>query len=111
LFNAGRIALIGTIAELGRQVLGGGFALEIEADGGQAVARRLAAISGVSEVTGTAGAFRLLCVRDVRAEAAAEVIAAGGRLKRLSFDQPSLEAIYTRYFHDAGLEGEVRHAA
>ena len=33
LFNAGRIALLGTVPELARQVLGGGYNLEVEADG------------------------------------------------------------------------------
>src|SRR5262249_12152865 len=33
LFNQGRIALIGSIPELGRQVLGGGFRVEVEAEG------------------------------------------------------------------------------
>ena len=33
LFNAGRIVLMGTVAELGRQVLGGGYAVDVEADG------------------------------------------------------------------------------
>ena len=37
------------------------------------------------------------------------VVAAGGRLLRLSVDEPSLEAIYARYFQ-SGLAG-VRHAA
>jgi ABC-2 type transport system ATP-binding protein len=46
--------------------------------------------------------------RDVRPEAAAAVVGAGGRLLRLSVDEPSLEAIYTRYFQTH--EGE-RHAA
>ena len=41
---------------------------------------------------------RLLADRDVRPEAAAAVVAAGGRLKRLSVEDPSLEAIYTHYF-------------
>ena len=31
LFNAGRIVLMGTVAQLGRQVLGGGYAVEVEA--------------------------------------------------------------------------------
>ena len=35
-------------------------------------------------------------------------MAAGGRLKQLSLDQPSLETIYTRYFQN---EQEARHAA
>ncbi len=46
------------------------------------------------------GRWRIACDRDVRAEAAAEVVAAGGRLKQLSLDQPSLETIYTRYFQN-----------
>jgi len=34
----------------------------------------------------------------LRGEAAAAVVAGGGRLKQLSLDRPSLETIYTRYF-------------
>ena len=33
LFNGGKIALMGTVAELGRQVLGGGYVVDIEAEG------------------------------------------------------------------------------
>ena len=33
LFNEGKIALLGTVPELGRQVLGGGFRVEVEAEG------------------------------------------------------------------------------
>jgi len=111
LFNAGKIALIGTVAELGSQVLGGGFAVEVEAEQGPHLALRLGAIPGVRGVEEPAeGHFRLLCDRDVRPEAAAEVVAAGARLKRLAFDQPSLETIYTRYFQSVK-SGETRHAA
>jgi len=35
-------------------------------------------------------------------------VAASGRLKQLSLDQPSLENIYTRYFQNAP---EEKHAA
>jgi ABC-2 type transport system ATP-binding protein len=49
--------------------------------------------------------------RDVRSDAAAAAVAAGGRLLRLSVDEPSLEAIYTRYFHDAAQPTGVQHAA
>src|SRR5262249_684985 len=41
LFNQGNIALIGTVPELGRQVLGGGFRVEAEAEG-QGLAERIA---------------------------------------------------------------------
>jgi ABC-2 type transport system ATP-binding protein len=107
LFQDGRIALMGSVAELGRQVLGGGFAVEVEAEG-QGLAERLAQVPGVTSVETTGpDRVRLLADRDVRPDAAVAVVAAGGRLRRLSVEDPSLEAIYTRYFHDHG----GRHAA
>jgi ABC-2 type transport system ATP-binding protein len=109
LFNNGRIALMGTVAELGRQVLGGGYAVEVEATGGADIAKRLSGLQGVRGVVEPApGRFRMTCDSDLRAEAAAEVVAAGGRLSQLSLDQPSLETIYTHYFKN---QQEVRHAA
>ena len=50
----------------------------------------------------------MTCDRDLRGEAAAAVVAAGGRLTQLSLDQPSLETVYTRYFQNAQ---EARDAA
>jgi ABC-2 type transport system ATP-binding protein len=109
LFNEGRIALMGTVADLGRQVLGGGFAVEVEADGGTDIVQRLSSLSGVRSVKQPApGKWRLTCDRDLRAEAAAEVIRAGARLSKLSLDEPSLETIYRRYFQV--VQG-VSHAA
>ena len=107
LFQAGKIVLIGTVEELGRKVLGGGFAVEVEAQG-ERLDERLRQVPGVRavELTGP-DRFRLLAERDVRPEAAAAVVAAGGRLTRLSVEEPSLEVIYTRYFETQG----VRHAA
>jgi ABC-2 type transport system ATP-binding protein len=110
LFNGGKIALMGSVSELGRQVLGGGYAVEVEADGGEGVRVRLGAIPGVRGVTESrAGRLRLLCDRDVRPEAAAAVVAAGGRLRSLMLDEPSLETIYTRYFQST--QEEARNAA
>src|SRR5205085_269858 len=113
LFQAGRIALMGTVAELGREVLGGGFAVEIETRDGAGLAQRLALIPGVHGVEDLGGGrVRLLADRDVRPEAAAEVVAAGAKLLRLSVEEPSLEAIYTRYFQNTALAGtEGRDAA
>jgi ABC-2 type transport system ATP-binding protein len=109
LFNEGNIVLMGTVPELGRQVLGGGFRVEVEALG-RGLAERLAAVHGVQKVETIApDRFRLLSERDVRPEAAAAVIGGGGRLLRLSVEEPSLEAIYTRYFQNTR-EGEG-HAA
>jgi ABC-2 type transport system ATP-binding protein len=107
LFQKGRIVLIGTVAELGRKILGGGYAVEVEAQGA-GLAERLKQVPGVTAVeqTGT-DRVRLLADRDVRPEAAAAVVSAGGRLLRLSVEEPSLEVIYTRYFQDQG----ERHAA
>ena len=110
LFRSGRIALMGTVAELGRQVLGGGFVVEIEAQGG-GLAPRLARIPGVSAVEeGPGGRIKLRADRDVRAEAAAEIIGAGGGLTYLSIEEATLEAIYARHFQGT-VEGGRRHAA
>jgi ABC-2 type transport system ATP-binding protein len=114
LFSAGRIALMGTVPDLGREVLGGGYVVDIEADG-TGLAERLALIPGVSGVEKTGvGKLRLHADRDVRPEAAAEVVAMEGRLKYLGVQEPSLEAIYTRYFEaqpDGAMKEGTRHAA
>jgi ABC-2 type transport system ATP-binding protein len=118
LFSGGKIALMGTVAELGREVLGGGYVVDIEADGA-GLAERLALIPGVSGVERTGiGKLRLHADRDVRPEAAAEVVAMQGRLKYLGVQEPSLDAIYTRYFETRPDEEMVmkdkegtRHAA
>ncbi len=107
LFQAGKIVLIGTVAELGRQVLGGGFAVEVEARG-SGLAERLSEVPGVTAVEQRGpDRVRLLADRDVRPDAAAAVVAAGGKLFRLSVEEPSLEMIYTRYFQEHG----AQHAA
>ena len=38
LFSGGKIVLMGTVPELGRKVLGGGYAVEVEADAGEGIA-------------------------------------------------------------------------
>jgi ABC-2 type transport system ATP-binding protein len=113
LFSSGRIALMGSVSELGREVLGAGYVVDIEAEGA-GLAERLALIPGVSGVEQTGiGKLRLRADRDVRPEAAAEVVAMHGRLKYLGVEAPSLEAIYTHYFEaksQTPKEG-TRHAA
>ena len=49
-------------------------------------------------------------LRDVRAQAAVAVVNAGGQLRRLSVEEPSLDAIYTRYFQNQSEQG-AQHAA
>jgi ABC-2 type transport system ATP-binding protein len=101
LFSNGNIVLVGTVRELGKRVLGGGMHIEVEAEG-SGLAERLKKLLGVSsvEVVGP-HRFRLLADRDLRPEAAAAVVAASGRLFRLSAEEPSLEMIYTHYFQSA----------
>ncbi|HEY1154335.1 MAG TPA: ABC transporter ATP-binding protein [Pseudolabrys sp.] len=98
LFQSGRIVLMGPVGDLARQVLGAGFVVEVEAEG-HGLDRRLAAVPGVSAVASAGqNRYRLTADRDVRPEAARAVVAAGGALTRLSVDEPSLDAIYARYF-------------
>ena len=108
LFNLGNIALLGSVAELGRQVLGIGYHVDLEAEG-QGLTEKLKTVPGVRAVE-AAGSnhLRIYAERDVRADAAATVIAAGGRLLRLSVETPSLDLIYNRYFENAA---GGRHAA
>jgi ABC-2 type transport system ATP-binding protein len=112
LFQAGHIVLMGPVTDLARQVLGAGFVVEVEADGA-GLARRLAAIAGVTNVeTLAADRFRMTADRDVRPDAAYAVVAANGSLRRLSVDEPSLEAIYSRYFQNqTNQHGGKRDAA
>ena len=109
LFQSGRIALMGTVAELAREVLGSGFAVDVEAEG-QGLGDKLRAIPGVSSVEAAGeNRFRMLADRDVRPEAAAAVVGAGGKLRQLAVDEPSLDAIYNRFFQKQATE--ARHAA
>ncbi|HXF87693.1 MAG TPA: ABC transporter ATP-binding protein [Xanthobacteraceae bacterium] len=107
LFDKGRIVLMGTVPQLARQVLGGGYHVEVEADGA-GLAEKLAQVPGVRSVERLGpGRLRLLSDDDVRPQAAAAVVNAGGALRRLSVEEPSLDAIYNRYFQ----KQEVAHAA
>jgi ABC-2 type transport system ATP-binding protein len=114
LFQAGRIVLMGSVPDLARQVLGAGFVVEVEAEAaaGTDLEQRLASVQGVTAVVRTApDRFRLTAEHDVRPEAARAVVAANGLLRRLSVDEPSLEAIYTSFFDREKRGQEVRHAA
>jgi len=107
LFNSGKIALLGTVPELAREVLGGGYNVEVEADG-EGLALKFSDIAGVRAVDQSGPSrYRLLAETDVRPQAAAAVVNAGGALRRLSIAEPSLDAIYNAYFQSRG----VRNAA
>jgi ABC-2 type transport system ATP-binding protein len=108
LFNKGEIALLGTVGELGQQVLGVGYYVDLEAEGAGAL-DKLKSLQGVRSIE-QAGPnhVRIYAERDVRSDAAAAVISAGGRLLRLSVETASLDLIYNRYFENAS---GGRHAA
>ncbi|GAB1576559.1 ABC transporter ATP-binding protein [Bordetella petrii] len=109
LFRRGRIALMGSVPELARQVLGTGFAVDVQAQGPD-LSAQLGQVRGVHSVrTLGPGHYRLLAEDDVRADAARAVVQAGGDLHRLSVDLPSLDAIYNRFFQDADTK-EADHA-
>jgi len=104
LFNRGRIAIAGTVADLANQVLGGGHVVDVEARG-PGIRERLAAIPGVVRVQILApDLYRIDCQRDLRAEIARS-LATGAELLGIRFAAPSLNEVYTRYFD------EVRDAA
>jgi ABC-2 type transport system ATP-binding protein len=105
LFNAGRVALCGTVPELGRQVLGGGHRILVEARGSD-IERSLAAIPGIIRVRREAeDRYVLEAESDIRPAVAVSITRAGGALLSLGIRQASLESVYTRYFE------EVAHAA
>jgi ABC-2 type transport system ATP-binding protein len=104
LFNRGRIALAGKVADLARQVLGGGHVIDIEAHGA-GVSERLGHLPGVVRVQMLGpDLYRIDCARDLRPEIARE-LAPFCALLGIRFAEPSLNEVYTRYFD------EVRDAA
>ncbi|NLS19086.1 ABC transporter ATP-binding protein [Rhizobium sp. P40RR-XXII] len=105
LFHRGRIGLVGRVTDLASQVLGGSYIIEVEADGCDA-AKILAEIPQITRVTAIASdVTRVDAKIDIRAEIASRIVAADGRLKRLSMDRSSLDEVYVRYFE------QVDHAA
>ncbi|HEX2887413.1 ABC transporter ATP-binding protein [Vineibacter terrae] len=99
LFNRGAIAMQGTVKALGQQVLGAGHAAHVEADGVD-VEARLRGVAGVQTVERDGRGWKLIADHDVMAEVAQAIVQGGGRLQRLAAADPSLEAIYTRYFEE-----------
>ncbi|HJQ55997.1 MAG TPA: ABC transporter ATP-binding protein [Vineibacter sp.] len=99
LFSRGNIVLQGTVKELGQQVLGAGHAAHVEADGID-VAAKLNGIAGVQKLERDGRGWKLIADRDVMADVAQATVQGGGRLQRLAAAEPSLEAIYARYFQE-----------
>ncbi len=107
LFHRGRILAEGTVEELARQVLHGGYQVVLQVENGSAeLETRLRDIPEVVQVRRDAPSqYVLEATADVRSEAAKAAVMAGGNLKALNVEVPDLDEIYARYF-----EG-VDHAA
>jgi ABC-2 type transport system ATP-binding protein len=103
LFRQGRLRLEGTVEELARQVLGGGYRVRLDLErADDALVRRLSSLDGVAQGRRLPqGGVLLEAGRDVRAEAARVAVEAGAGLRGLSIEQPSLDEIYARYFQEA----------
>lgn len=112
LFRKGRIGLVGPVEELARDVLGGTYAVEVEAEGVD-LAAALAGLEGVGAVTRIdTVTTRVDADRDVRPEIARRVVGAGGELRNMAIRRASLDEVYVRYFEDADAkQGELADAA
>lgn len=102
LFRRGQIVLEGTVPELAQRVLGGAYHVQVQVEGEQpALEKALADLPGVLAVT-AAGPERyvLEAESDLRPEAARAVVEAGGRLRSLAVEEPSLDDIYNQYFEE-----------
>ncbi len=102
LFHRGRMVLEGTVADLARQVLGGGYRVYVEAQGLESAL--LEALRRLPDAVGAERVAPDLYVvegrRDLRPEAARAVIEAGGTLFSLRLEEPSLDDVYARYFQE-----------
>jgi len=101
LFNRGRIGLVGRVADLTTDVLGGTHVVEVEADGAdlKAVLKGAPHITHVSEKR--SGNWRVDTDSDARADIARRVVQAGGALHSMSIRRTTLDEVYARYFEEA----------
>ncbi len=102
LFHRGRMVLEGTVPELGRQVLGAGYHIHLQANG--SAGPYLDALRGLPDIIEVAfeapDRYTLVAARDLRADAARVVVEAGGDLTALSIESLSLDDIYNAYFEE-----------
>jgi len=98
LFNNGRVGLVGRVNDLAREVLGGAYVVEVEADGID-VRQALSGLDGIGAVTANgAGATRVDADRDLRPEIARRIVQSGGDLRNMAISRASLDEVYVRYF-------------
>lgn len=102
LFHRGRIALEGTVSQLARRVLGGAYHVRLQVEGdSDTLQDALGAVPGVLNVARDNKDWYVLeSQQDLRPEAAQAVVQAGGRLRALAVEEPSLDDIYNQYFEE-----------
>ena len=101
LFHRGRMVLEGTVEDLARQVMAGGYSIDVEARG-DGVVPAFRTIPGVNRVEETGReTYRLHADTDVRNDVVQAVLSADAALLGMSMERPSLDKIYTRYFEEA----------
>lgn len=111
LFKGGRVELVGAVDDLAREVLGGAYSVEVDADG-KDLHKILAAIRGVAKVeTSPNGRLRVDADRDLRTDIARKVIEMGGALREMVLRRASLEDVYNRYFSKQGKQEEKANVA
>jgi ABC-2 type transport system ATP-binding protein len=102
LFHKGRMALSGTVEELARQYMQGGYRIELEVQGDrEAIEQALRQVEGITDVAYLGrDRYEVRARGDLRAEAARAAVLANGRLRSLNVEAPSLDDIYVRYFQE-----------
>jgi len=102
LFHRGRMMLEGSVRELAREVLGGGYRVLVGARGpADALEQALAGLPHALTVEHNQnGTYVVAADEDIRAQAAKAVIQAGGELISLSVEEPNLDDVYATYFRE-----------
>ena len=105
LFYQGKMVLEGSVSELAREVLGSAYRIQLEVQGiPESIIKALKGIPGVQDVNHQApDIYEVQAKEDLRAEAVKAVVEAGGKLKGIMIEEPSLDEIYTRYFEKGGM--------
>lgn len=103
LFRNGRVVLEGSVPDLAQRVLGGAYRIRLQAYGSvPALSQALGHLPGLVALRPDIDNwYELETTTDLRAEAAYEVVMAGGKLTSLEIETPSLDEIYTQYFEEA----------
>ncbi|XOB99250.1 ATP-binding cassette domain-containing protein [Deinococcota bacterium DY0809b] len=99
LFRKGHMALVGSVPELARRVLGGAYRIHLEA-AGEDLEAALGGLPGVLRVRRDGARYLLEAERDLRDAAARAVVQRGGRLLRLDLEEPDLDEVYRAYFEE-----------